>query len=135
MTRLMRHQQDNAILEPGTVRIIVIGGSAGSLSALRTITGEFPTEFGAAILVVEHISLDFPCDVPRFLSKDGVLVWSTNSICLNPIMLRAERTIQEKHSETDVTQRYTAPRLTRNVFPQPFGAGGHHPWFQHVRVF
>src|SRR5215831_18778060 len=73
MTRLMRHQQDNAILEPGTVRIIVIGGSAGSLPALRMITGEFPTEFGAAIFVVEHISPHFPCDVPRFLSKDDAL--------------------------------------------------------------
>src|SRR5215471_15889185 len=69
----MRHQQDNAILEPGTVRIIVIGGSAGSLPALRMITGEFPTEFGAAVFVVEHVSPNFPCDVPRFLSKDGAL--------------------------------------------------------------
>ena len=24
---------------------------------------------------------------------------------------------------------------TRNVFPKPFGAWGHHPWSQHVRVF
>jgi chemotaxis response regulator CheB len=66
----MKHTQDNAILEPGTVRIIVIGGSAGSLPALRVITREFPTEFGAAIFVVEHISRDFPFDVPKFLLKD-----------------------------------------------------------------
>jgi hypothetical protein len=30
------------ILEPGAVRIKVIGGSAGSLPALKMITGEFP---------------------------------------------------------------------------------------------
>ena len=70
---LMRHQQDNAILEPGTVRIIVIGGSAGSLPALRMITGEFPTDFGAAIFVVEHVSPHLPFNLPQFLSREGAL--------------------------------------------------------------
>jgi chemotaxis response regulator CheB len=68
----MRHSQHNTILESGSVRIIVIGGSAGSLPALRIITGEFPTEFGAAIFVVEHLSPRFPVDVPKFL-KDVAL--------------------------------------------------------------
>ena len=61
------------ILEPGAVRIIVIGGSAGSLSAVRTITGEFPADFGAAIFVVEHTSPHFPADLPKFLSLDVAL--------------------------------------------------------------
>ena len=69
----MRNQQDNAILAPGTVRIIVIGGSAGSLPALRMITGEFPTDFGAAIFVVEHVSPHLPFNLPQFLSREGAL--------------------------------------------------------------
>jgi chemotaxis response regulator CheB len=69
----MGHQQANAISEPGTVRIIVIGGSAGSLPALRMITGEFPTEFGAAIFVVEHVPPDLRCNLPEIISYEGAL--------------------------------------------------------------
>jgi chemotaxis response regulator CheB len=61
------------IVEPGAVRIIVIGGSAGSLSALRVITGEFPADFGAAIFVVAHTSPHFPTDLPKILSLEGRL--------------------------------------------------------------
>jgi chemotaxis response regulator CheB len=86
----MKYQQDNAkagavesgsqrvssmnrILEPGAVRIIVIGGSAGSLPALRVIISEFPTDFGAAIFVVEHVSPHLPCNLPKYLSQEGTL--------------------------------------------------------------
>jgi hypothetical protein len=62
-------------------------------------------------------------------------VWSKNSICLNPIMVAAERTIPGKAFQNDVTQRYTV-HLTRNVFPQPFGAVEDITHgFMHVRVF
>jgi hypothetical protein len=37
----------------------------------------------------------------------GDVVWSKNSICLNPIMVAAERTILGKAFQNDVTQRYT----------------------------
>ena len=70
---LMRHQQDNVALEPGTVRIIVIGGSAGSLCALRAIINELPAGFGAAIFVVEHVSADASCNLAHLLSHDGAL--------------------------------------------------------------
>jgi aryl-alcohol dehydrogenase-like predicted oxidoreductase len=35
------------------------------------------------------------------------LVWSKNSICLNPIVVAAEPTIPGKAFQEDVTQRYT----------------------------
>ena len=60
-------------LEPGAVRIIVIGGSAGSLRALRMITKELPADFGAAIFVVTHASPHSPTDLPKILSLEGAL--------------------------------------------------------------
>jgi len=43
--------------------------------------------------------------------------------------LRAERTIQEKHFQTERNTTLHGPDLTRNVFSQPFGAWGHPPEF------
>ena len=60
-------------MEPGTIRIIVIGGSAGSLPPLRVITGQFPASLRAAIFVVQHISANFPIDRPKLLSGYSAL--------------------------------------------------------------
>jgi hypothetical protein len=42
---------------------------------------------------------------------------------------------REEHSKTEVTQRYTVHNWRVTFSSQPFGAWGHHPWIQHVRVF
>jgi hypothetical protein len=45
-----------------------------------------------------------------------ILVWSKNSICLNPIMLRAERTIQGRAFRDRSNTTLHGPQLTCNVF-------------------
>lgn len=53
--------------------IIVIGGSAGSLEALKTILGCLPNGFPASVFVVLHLSPDFPSMLPSLLSRIGHL--------------------------------------------------------------
>jgi len=53
--------------------IVVIGGSAGSIGALRTIVRDLPADFPAAILIVVHISADFPSPLDTLLSSWGYL--------------------------------------------------------------
>jgi chemotaxis response regulator CheB len=60
-------------VELGTTRIIVIGGSAGSIGPLKVITNDLPADFGAAIFVVQHTSPHFPADVPKLLSLGSAL--------------------------------------------------------------
>jgi chemotaxis response regulator CheB len=60
-------------VELGTTRIIVIGGSAGSIGPLNVIIRDLPGDIGAAIFVVQHFSRFFPSDVPKLLSRDSAL--------------------------------------------------------------
>jgi two-component system, chemotaxis family, protein-glutamate methylesterase/glutaminase len=53
--------------------LVVIGGSAGSLGALKTILRELPRDFPAAILVVIHLSSDSPTVLDEQLSLAGPL--------------------------------------------------------------
>lgn len=53
--------------------VIVIGGSAGSLEALRTLVSKLPADLPAAILVVVHIPNDFPSYLQQILSNSGSL--------------------------------------------------------------
>jgi len=53
--------------------IIVIGGSAGALAALRRILGGLPAELPASVFVVVHTSPDNPSVLPAVLSKSGAL--------------------------------------------------------------
>ena len=52
---------------------MVIGGSAGSLSVLKTIVGSLPDSFPAAILVAIHTSPDSPSLLGKQLSRLGRL--------------------------------------------------------------
>jgi len=53
--------------------LIVIGGSAGSLEPLRKLVAGLPADLPAAILVVIHISSDFPSYLQQILRNSGSL--------------------------------------------------------------
>src|SRR5260370_33089859 len=53
--------------------LIVIGGSAGSLEALRKLVAALPGNLPAAILVVVHIPNDFPSYLQQILRDSGSL--------------------------------------------------------------
>lgn len=53
--------------------LVVIGGSAGALDPLREIVSGFPPEFPAAVLVVIHVSPDYPSHLPDILNRSGPL--------------------------------------------------------------
>lgn len=53
--------------------IVVVGGSAGALQALREIAGSLPNNLHAAIFVVMHLSPDFPSNLAEILSRSGPL--------------------------------------------------------------
>jgi len=53
--------------------LIVIGGSAGSLEPLRKLVAGLPLDLPAAILVVIHISSDFPSYLQQILRNSGSL--------------------------------------------------------------
>jgi len=51
--------------------IIVIGGSAGGLEALRRLLELLPANLPATIFVTLHIPADFPSVLPELLSRNG----------------------------------------------------------------
>ena len=70
----MRDHPDEIIASGGQPRhLIVIGGSAGALPALRQIVGRLPANLPAAVCVVIHTAPDNPSILPRLLSKAGPL--------------------------------------------------------------
>jgi len=57
----------------GSVRIVVIGGSAGSLRPVRTIVSDLPADFGAAVFIVQHVSQVLPSRLAKILSEKSAL--------------------------------------------------------------
>lgn len=57
----------------GGERIVVIGGSAGSVDTLRTLVSGLPADFAAAVLVVVHIPPHHKSFLPVMLSNAGPL--------------------------------------------------------------
>jgi len=55
------------------VRIIVIGGSMGSVAPLKTIISDLPADLGAAVFVVQHRSSLVPSCAPEILSRNSAL--------------------------------------------------------------
>jgi two-component system chemotaxis response regulator CheB len=53
--------------------IIVIGSSAGGVSALKDLVGSFPENFTAAIFVVQHLPPDTASRLPEILATAGNL--------------------------------------------------------------
>lgn len=57
--------------EPGADKrnIIVIGASAGGISALIKLVGQLPQDFYAAVFIVLHVSAHNPSKLPQILSR------------------------------------------------------------------
>jgi two-component system chemotaxis response regulator CheB len=53
--------------------IVVIGASAGGVEALLNVVKSIPKDFAASIFVVLHLSPYSPSQLPKILSKAGVL--------------------------------------------------------------
>ena len=53
--------------------IIAMGGSAGSIEALKRIICSFPADLSAAVFVVVHLAPWHKSDLPAVFSHDGVL--------------------------------------------------------------
>ncbi|WP_026332612.1 chemotaxis protein CheB [Deinococcus apachensis] len=53
--------------------IVVIGGSAGALDPLRGLASNLPRDFPAPVLVVIHVSPDYPSHLPDILGRCGPL--------------------------------------------------------------
>ncbi|ACO47446.1 chemotaxis protein CheB [Deinococcus deserti] len=53
--------------------LVVIGASAGGVSALMKLCAQLPSSFPAAVLVVQHVSPAHPSMLPRILSAAGTL--------------------------------------------------------------
>src|SRR4051812_8052515 len=60
---------------PSTITrdLVVIGGSAGGLEALRTVVARLPADLPAAVLVVLHIPAEADSALARILDRDGPL--------------------------------------------------------------
>jgi len=54
-------------------RLVVIGGSAGGIEALRTLASDLPEDFSAPICVVLHTAPDSPGLLPSILARSGAL--------------------------------------------------------------
>ncbi len=53
--------------------VVALATSMGGLTALSTILSVLPADFPAAILIVQHLSPNFPCHLPRILSQRTAL--------------------------------------------------------------
>src|SRR5215208_5131414 len=53
--------------------IIVIGASAGGVSALTTVVASFPADLPAAVFIVLHIPADARSFLPTILGRDAAL--------------------------------------------------------------
>lgn len=53
--------------------VVALATSMGGLAALSTILSKLPADFPAAILVVQHLSPNFPCHLPGILSRRTAL--------------------------------------------------------------
>lgn len=69
----------------GNPDVVVIGASAGGVEALRTLVARLPCDFGAALLVVQHIGAR-RSRLPEILARAGPLpvVWAANGQSLQP---------------------------------------------------
>lgn len=59
--------------EPAPERLIVIGGSAGSIEVLTTLIAGLPADLPAAVLVTIHISPEVRSRLPQILGRAGIL--------------------------------------------------------------
>jgi two-component system, chemotaxis family, protein-glutamate methylesterase/glutaminase len=60
-------------IEPSTGRVVVIGGSAGSIAALKLVVAALPADFPAAVLIVIHLAAHRPSALDAILRRAGSL--------------------------------------------------------------
>jgi len=68
---------------------VVIGGSAGSIEALKSIVRALPSGFSASIFVTVHVSADFPapsCSHALEVCARAFL-WTTKTSSMGTFML------------------------------------------------
>ena len=53
--------------------VIVIGGSAGGIEAVKALVGELPADLPAAVFLVIHISAELPSALPSIIDRAGAL--------------------------------------------------------------
>jgi len=53
------------------VELVVIGGSAGAIEALRQILGDLPVNFAAAVAIVIHLPAQGPSLLPDIFARPG----------------------------------------------------------------
>lgn len=66
-TRYTSRQHDISENEPN--RVIAIASSMGGIEALKTIVADLPTEFTAAIIVVQHLSPRYKSHLSQILAR------------------------------------------------------------------
>lgn len=59
--------------QPAPERLIVIGGSAGSIEVLTALVAGLPADLPAAVLVAIHITPDARSRLPQILGRAGIL--------------------------------------------------------------
>lgn len=59
--------------QPAPERLIVVGGSAGSIEVLTTIIAGLPADLPAAVLIAIHISPEARSRLPQILGRAGIL--------------------------------------------------------------
>ena len=67
-------------------QLVVIGGSAGAVEALRAIIKQLPADFAAAVLIVIHMAPEHGSSLPRLLSRWGPLpgMVATDGVAIEP---------------------------------------------------
>jgi chemotaxis response regulator CheB len=53
----------------GATSVVVMGASAGGVSALQKLLEALPPDFGAAVLMALHIAPNHPSHLPGILSR------------------------------------------------------------------
>ena len=65
-----RHVQKNAISRN---RLVAIGASAGGPSVLATILGSLPSDFSAAVVIIQHVDQPFAAGMADWLGRHSTL--------------------------------------------------------------
>lgn len=58
---------------PANRDLVVIGASKGGVAALRTLVGSLGADFPAAVLVVQHLSAEYPSQLAEILAREAKL--------------------------------------------------------------
>lgn len=70
---LAYRQRPGTSLRRGRVPLVAIGASAGGPTALATVLGKLPADFGAAIVIVQHVDKAFAHGMAQWLDGQTAL--------------------------------------------------------------